>query len=358
MMFRTKISVKKRHVVVFAIVVLGLVLLFFPNTTDKCARQILMARATSWYELQVPGIDTLYFRGMTSGRPLQGLTTNREKACEEQWSNAFFISCSGRILAASDTFYLTKEWTADSLSDIMQQTAASVETRLSYYEGLRNEMAYYDRTHTVVDDGYHIVMDYNEKVRLRQTEWLRKAECLKAVTNGRPYRIVRKRIHDVFGRPYADNDSLVRFSCRLLSEGSSGQSVWQIRSAVLPLWASRFRVNAFPYTWLHFKTQLYSVWGYWGHQEQICPTGVAATGYMMMPLSGDRFALPLVAGGENAPVFDWAGQLVGVHHDGILVPSYKLWWQVRKNGVFGLYAWENVKAWFIRTWLMVKEVCS
>lgn len=357
-MFRTKISVKKRHVAFLTLFVLGLLLLFFPNTSDKCARQILMARAVSWYELQVPGVDTLYFRGMTSGQPLRGLTTVREKACQEQWSNAFFISCSGRIFAASDTFCITKEWTSAGFADVMRQTEDLVKTRLSYYEGLRHEMDYYDRTHTVVDDGYHIVMDYNERIRRRQAEWLSKAECLKAVANGRSYRLVRKRTHDVFGRPNAENDSLVRFSCRLLSENTAGPAVWQIRSSVLPLWASRFRVNAFSYTWFHLKGQLYKVWGCWGHQEQIWQSGVANAECIKIPLSAGRFALPLVEGSENAPVFDWAGQFVGVHHNGMLVPSYKLWWQARKNGPFGFYTWENIKAWFIRTWQMVGEVCS
>lgn len=357
-MILTRISVKKYHWAILAIFIVGLVILLFPNTDDKCSHQILMARTLSWYELQVPQVDTLYFREMSPEQPLEGLTSRREEACDEQWSNAFFISFSGRILAAADTTAITRKWTLSRFRSVMEYTARSADTRLAYYEGLRKEMAYYNRTHTVVDDGYHIVMDYNEQIRGRLSEWLRMAACIDSVIAGKPYKIVRKRTHDVFARIQSDNDSLTRLSCRLLSEKSSGLAVWQVRNDMLPLGASRFRVNAIPYTWFHPSSHLYRIWGYWGHHDQMSLTGDVEAGQVMMPLSDGRFALPLVEGSENAPVFDWAGQLVGVNHKGMLVPSYKLWWQIRNGETFGSCFFENVKAWFVRAWVMIEEVCS
>ena len=51
----------------------------------------------SWYELGVPGGDTLYFNVLRTDSTLGGLSTERETAQREFRANAFFISYSGRL---------------------------------------------------------------------------------------------------------------------------------------------------------------------------------------------------------------------------------------------------------------------
>ena len=61
------------------------------------------AVTVSWYELGVPGGDTLYFNALRADSTLTGLSTERETVKCEFRANAFFISYSGRLLTAADS---------------------------------------------------------------------------------------------------------------------------------------------------------------------------------------------------------------------------------------------------------------
>ena len=78
-------------------------LLFWPVSEKACRDGVAEAVTVSWYELGVPGGDTLYFNALRADSTLTGLSTERETAKCEFRANAFFISYSGRLLTAADS---------------------------------------------------------------------------------------------------------------------------------------------------------------------------------------------------------------------------------------------------------------
>ena len=73
-------------------------LLFWPTSERACREGVAETVTVSWYELGVPGGDTLYFNVLRTDSTLGGLSTERETAQREFRANAFFISYSGRWL--------------------------------------------------------------------------------------------------------------------------------------------------------------------------------------------------------------------------------------------------------------------
>ena len=78
-------------------------LLFWPTSERACREGVAEAVTVSWYELGVPGGDTLYFNVLRTDSTLGGLSAERETAQREFRANAFFISYSGRLLTAADS---------------------------------------------------------------------------------------------------------------------------------------------------------------------------------------------------------------------------------------------------------------
>lgn len=78
-------------------------LLFWPTSERACREGVAETVTVSWYELGVPGGDTLYFNVLRTDSTLGGLSTERETAQREFRANAFFISYSGRLLTAADS---------------------------------------------------------------------------------------------------------------------------------------------------------------------------------------------------------------------------------------------------------------
>lgn len=223
-------------------------LLFWPTSERACREGVAETVTVSWYELGVPGGDTLYFNVLRTDSTLGGLSTERETAQREFRANAFFISYSGRLLTAADSVTRPERLNRETLLPALQKESRLVSVRLAGFRRMLEEMEYYGRTHSVVDEGFHEVMAHNEWVKAQCGELARCKQALdRLLAAGGEDAYLREertlRIHARAGRG-ADEVSV---ACRRLSQRSGGPSVWQAAGGKLPDGCRRFRLNPFPY---------------------------------------------------------------------------------------------------------------
>ena len=114
--------------------------------TGKDPQGVAEAVTVSWYELGVPGGDTLYFNVLSTDSTLGGLSTERETAQREFRANAFFISYSGRLLTAADSVTRPERLNRETLLPALQKESRLVPARCQAAVCLR-------RSHRTQSDG-------------------------------------------------------------------------------------------------------------------------------------------------------------------------------------------------------------
>ena len=169
-----KQKMKKRiwKAAVAAAAIIGGALLFWPNTERKCREGVFEACTTSWYAMEAPGGDTLYFTALRADSVLEGVASAPEAAQREFRATAFFVSFAGRLLTAADSARRPERLPRQTMRTALEKTASLIGTRAKACRKMMDEMAYYARTHSVADEGFHEVMAHYEwtKSRFRELE--------------------------------------------------------------------------------------------------------------------------------------------------------------------------------------------
>lgn len=347
-----RLNVRKIFIVLTVIVLIVSAGMFWPNTAEKCRRNVLLAKSFKWYELQIPQYDTLYFYAKWPSSDLQCLSADSVAALREYSANAFFSSFSGQIVTVEDLDSLPPEWSGKQIHDAVLATVKDLDRSLAYYEGLRREMDYYDRTHTIVDDGYHMVMAYNEDIKTKQQETSHLRDCLQRILDGVYVKVVLKQKNLVYYQHASGKmDSLF---CENKLRDESGISLWQSEKGTMPYELSRFRMNWWPHFTLFFPTSPVRIWANWGYHHYWLNEDSLATSPAVVKWMDDRFSLPLTNGGDGAPVINSLGQLVGVNVRGQLIPSWKIYGMQNKTFGWWKSSVENVMAWIDWTWGKIK----
>lgn len=162
----------------------GLTLLFFIfcvalgwvlRRDESPVQALVEVEHWSGYALPLEGGDTLYFAELTpwdrevqqqdSVRLLRGLHTEREPALLHRVTQGFRIDVAGRVQCALRPS--VESWQGDTLRAALRATERATRARVALMKRQRSELAYYRRTHSIVDDGYHEVMRFATKLHLR-----------------------------------------------------------------------------------------------------------------------------------------------------------------------------------------------
>ena len=321
-------------------------LLFWPVSEKACRDGVAEAVTVSWYELGVPGGDTLYFNALRADSTLTGLSTERETAKCEFRANAFFISYSGRLLTAADSVARPERLNREDLLPALQKEARLLSVRLAGFRRMLEEMEYYGRTHSVVDEGFHEVMAHNEWVKAQCGELARCKQALDSLlAAGGEDAYLREertlRIHAGAGRA-ADGGTVV---CRRLAQRPGGPSVWQAAGGKLPDGCRRFRLNPFPYGWFHFLSPYYTWWGHWGWPGAAPRRQKNEASPVSIRMEDGCPEIPLVQGAEGAPVFGPWGNLNGMWAGGRFYPAAGLYALSLSHSSWPECVWEDLKAW-------------
>lgn len=347
----------------------------YPPSQERCLRGIALVEVDECYELPLGPGDTLFFKSARADAGLDGASMRRDSSLGRRQATGFFISPSGCLVTDAAV------WGEESVclaSDTLRICLRAEEARLArlrrVVSGQLEELAYYKRTHTVIDDGYNPVMDYYEHLhrRILRLDTLWKA-VQRAMRLERPEATLRRRAAVRYAAPLTDEPGAAApassapndadealaaaesracratadavWPCRLERLDSGGLALFRLEAGVLPAGAYRFRPSRF--------------WGLWPVSPR---RNVALLGYpyYKLPAEADslrpvalslrvqkgRFSLspfPLSAG---APVRGVLGRVVGVNAGGRFVPVADV---CRLRGEYAPFwrRWaDNVQAWW------------
>lgn len=347
-----KQKMKKRiwKATVAAAAIIGGALLFWPNTERKCREGVFEACTTSWYAMEAPGGDTLYFTALRADSVLEGVASAPEAAQREFRATAFFVSFAGRLLTAADSARRPERLPRQTMRTALEKTASLIGTRAKACRKMMDEMAYYARTHSVADEGFHEVMAHYEwtKSRFRELERCRTLLDTLLAVHGAEATLHER--HEIM-LPDTDGNGAGRdtLACRLLARDGSGAEAWQTLSGRLPDGRGRFRLNPFPYEWLHPGTARYTLWARWGrHGRKFRPEG-APPSPVGVGMTKGLPRIPLVDGAEGAPAFGRGGNLNGMWAGGRFLPATRLYRLSLSHSSWAACRWEDLKAW-IAAW--------
>ena len=307
---------------VAAAAIIGGALLFWPNTERKCREGVFEACTTSWYAMEAPGGDTLYFTALRADSVLEGVASAPEAAQREFRATAFFVSFAGRLLTAADSARRPERLPRQTMRAALEKTASLIGTRAKACRKMMDEMAYYARTHSVADEGFHEVMAHYEWTKSRFRELKRCRALLDTLLAAHGAEATLHERHEIM-LPGTDGNGAGRdtLACRLLARDGSGAEAWQTLSGRLPDGRGRFRLNPFPYEWLHPGTARYTLWARWGrHGRKFRPEG-APPSPVGVGMTKGLPRIPLVDGAEGAPAFGRGGNLNGMWAGGRFLPA-------------------------------------
>ena len=340
-----------------AATVVACVLLFAPASDERCRKGVGEACTVSWYELEVKGVDTLYFTSFGRDGLPTGLSSRQEEVSRTFRSNAFFVAWSGRLLTAADSLTRPGQKPED-LHKMLRGALAQLTKKQKTCTVLLDEMDYYRRTHSVVDDGFHQVMAHDEEIRAQAEDISRCRQVVEAALKGATARVRFRAERTVCFHATGDTARMHRLACRLLSGQPQGMEVWQTINGKVPYGIPRFRLVPFPYFTLRLPGSLFSVCAHWGsHGREAAAHGVRPS-LVRTAMPKAMAAVPLVDGGNGAPVFGTAGCLAGMYAHGRIWDSWELYRQSMAHASWAWCVWEDAKAWGLHlrdAWLHWKE---
>ena len=246
-----------------AATVVACVLLFAPASDERCRKGVGEACTVSWYELEVKGVDTLYFTSFGRDGLPTGLSSRQEEVSRTFRSNAFFVAWSGRLLTAADSLTRPGQKPED-LHKMLRGALAQLTKKQKTCTVLLDEMDYYRRTHSVVDDGFHQVMAHDEEIRAQAEDISRCRQVVEAALKGATARVRFRAERTVCFHATGDTARMHRLACRLLSGQPQGMEVWQTINGKVPYGIPRFRLVPFTYFTLRLPGSLFSVCAHWG----------------------------------------------------------------------------------------------
>ncbi len=308
---------------------------------------VCRAAAASWYELAVPGEDTLYFAALEGDSLAGGLRVRREDAVRTFRANAFFVSRAGRLLTAADSVDRPERWERRSLLPALRRESARLARQMEVCRGLLEETAYYERTHSVADEGFHQVMAHAARLQAEYDEMERCRRVADKVLAGSGATAGRRTLRSVVWR--TAGGSLHTVSCRGLSQGG-GVAVWQTEGRSLPDSAVCFPLRPFPYLQCHLPGHLARVWAWWGghgHEPEDRATRPSAS---LVRLRGGHPSCPLADGAVGAPVFGRWGCLNGMVAGGRVAGAPSLWLRAMSAPAWWVCLWEDARAQAVALW--------
>ena len=324
MMKRTK--KKLIYVVVVLVVVLTALVLyiFIPQASKKQMDALCRVRARSCYALVLAPKDTLFLSLRDDS--LRDAAIHADSLHDEQDQTGVFVSNTGCVVT-SDALVdgAPLEVTGRALQGRLERLDTILSERLEKETSEVDELNYYARTHTVVDDGYNEVMAYRALATMykEQTDSalhkvkkaLKDALRLKAIAQVHAEVITPYTKHPVkaYLREHGDGLLLLQTADELLPQGSTRFSVY------------RFGVRHLNSTLLAFNDM-----------------GCLSLGSKPQKVGRKSELFPACEGGAWV---NRSGHLCGIERGGRRVSSYAVARLMRKAHCWPVWWSLNLKAW-------------
>ena len=333
-----------------AMVVVPGLLLYAPVPERQQWLGVCDACTDTWYELAVPGEDTLYFSALEGDSLAGGLCRQVGPVVRTGHANGFFVSYAGRFLTVAGSPDLPQEWKRPQLLPALRKESARLSRRMETYAVLLEETAYYARTHSVIDEGFHQVMEHAVRLQAEYDDMRYCLQVVNKVLSGSQAVAYRNSTRQVSYRTEGGN---VRTAvCHRLTQ-ADGLTVWQTADHSMPDSAVCVPLRPFFYLQCHLPRHRHLFWGWWGLHGRSPERMHGGPSAARIGVHGGRPLFPLADGADGAPVFGRWGCLNGLVAAGRIVGMPKLFGHVLSSYDSAESLWEEVCAYVGSVWKQI-----
>ena len=334
---KSKISLKT--FVRTAVAVLLLVLIYgflfpFPWEWGDRKRCVTLLEYQPRYLITANGADRLYFTGFdTQHQVLTGLSLQPCTYGTASYGTAFWYGpwpwlhgCQGYLKTSAGIVNPAVNIGSlqKMLPELLSRQIIRQQERLEKLEKESQHLAYYMRTHTIVDDGYNQMGDYESRfLQIRKQEEAIMKTLQQLLQSGKAL-VADNSLYRTFTPP-SDTSVVLVDTCRLLST-EKGIATLQTSSCQMPEGA---RSIARPWfnslQWMKEGSRhMVSFTAF--HEGYIHMSPVkklkasSIPGWIEKRQGAFSSSLPLLQGAVGGPVFDQAGILVGMMDNNRIIP--------------------------------------
>lgn len=148
-----------------------LALFFWPKTLDRHLQGVVLVEMQSRYVLPLADGDTLFFTSNRDFDGISGVGIWDVPTKNLGYSSGFYVSEEGHIVSVlPDTSELPRNLSGKVFRDLLLREYDRLKAWDKVYSGQEKELAYYARTHSVVDDGFHQMMAFRQSLGTRSAE--------------------------------------------------------------------------------------------------------------------------------------------------------------------------------------------
>lgn len=226
-------------ILLILIAVVSLLWTCVPSRETRREAALCRVRAGACYALPAGGRDTLYLSLRDDS--LQRAALSSDSVRQDTDHTAFFVSEAGHALTTDAmTAGHSDRLAPAKVAERLVRLDTLLTARLKEEKGKLNELDYYARTHSVIDDGYNEVMAYRE----RTTRSVRAQEqTLALITRLRKGKARAALLH--LSITLSPNGTATCLPAHLVKR-SGGLALLQLDCKTLPDGATRYSIQRYP----------------------------------------------------------------------------------------------------------------
>mgnify|MGYP002524227310 FL=1 len=323
-MIRKKKIIIPVAIAVVAVLVALTLYIFIPVSRERQMDALCRVQAHGAYAIVFAPKDTLFLSLRDDS--LRNAAIHADSLHDHCDQTGVFVSNNG-CLVTTDTLVaeVPSEITGKPLLARLERIDTLLTKRLKKETAEEDELNYYARTHTVVDDGYNDVMAYRTVVTIHKEQTDSALQKVRRAIKDASHIKATMQIHAALTTPYTQQPIRARLLAR-----DHGLLLLQTADEALPVGSTRFSVYRFGVRRLNSKLLAFN------------DLGSQSVGQLPQEVSRKAILFPACEGGAWV---NRSGHLSGIEHGGKRISSLSVARLMRKVHCWPAWWSLNFKAW-------------
>ncbi len=263
------------------------------------------------YAFPVSKADTLFCADLSA--PLFDISHARQAdvSFRLRKHTAFFVSYDGCLIAPAEDEALLLDDSLRSLITRERERLCRLSDILSHQ---LQELAYYEQTHSIADDGYTEVMTFYTKLN-------QKKQCLDSLLGS-----IGQMERQGIPVPEVRHSYIIRTPdgaeepCYRQTKPIEGLAVYRLQNRMLPPACSRIRPSLCALLFRNISDGLLHLSAFCQHTETTDRSIPEEPAWITLPYENGRFRIKLPASADGAPVVR-KGMLTGIYRQDTCIPA-------------------------------------
>lgn len=281
-----------------------------PTEEDFCRATVWMECRTT-YAFPISGTDTLFCADLSA--PLFDISHARQADTSYRFRRhtAFFVSYDGCLIAPAEDEALPPN---DSLRNLITGERKRLSRLSDILSRQLQELAYYEQTHSITDDGYTEVMTFYTKLS-------HKKQCLDSLVSN--IELMERQGIPV---PEVRHSYIIRIpngaeeSCYRQTKPIEGLAVYRLQTRMLPPECNRIRPSLRTILSRNIPDGLLHLSAFCQYTETTDRDIPEEPAWITLPYENGRFRMDLPSSADGAPVIR-KGKLTGIYQQGTCIPA-------------------------------------